>query len=110
MKMPKSSCPQDAMKGFIDFDLQHSRESLKSNDRFLIHFHKDNLEEVGHGHDSSSVSGFSLTRIFVSGEVPLLALNVAVVRHLTVALSTNLREVGSFNKEKALVCKIATVC
>ena len=84
MKMPKSSCPQDAMKGFIDFDLQHSGESFKSNDRFLIHFHKDNLEEVGHGHDSSSVSGFILTRFPVSGEVPLLALNITVVRHLAV--------------------------
>ena len=90
IKMPKFSCPQHAMKGFIDLDLQHSGEGFKSNDRF----HKDTLEEIGHGHNPSSVSGFGLTGILVSAEVPLLALNVAVVRHLAVELSTKLHEVS----------------
>ena len=94
IKMPKFSCPQHAMKGFIDLDLQHSGEGFKSNDRFLIHIHKDTLDEIGHGHNSSSVSGFGLTGTLVSAEVPLLALNVAVVRHLAVELSTKLHEVS----------------
>ena len=94
IELPKSSCPQHAMKGFIDLDLQHSGEGFKSNDRFLIHIHKDTLEEIGHGHNPSSVSGFGLTGILVSAEVPLLALNVAVVRHLAVELSTKLHEVS----------------